>query len=94
MVHSKFGTEMELKSRQVKISQGPLFRGTAHPPDLSLIQIPEVHLGGGLASAVVCPADAVGDQFHDGGVHSVNSDFETTQETLAFFPLAKAGWMF
>jgi len=55
---------------------------------------PEVHLDGGLASAVLCPTDAVGDQFHDGGVHSVDPDFETPQQILAFFPLAKAGWIF
>lgn len=50
--------------------------------------------GVGLASAMFCPADANGYQLHDGGVHRVNPDFETSQEALAFFPLAKAGWMF
>ena len=56
---------------------------------------PEVHLGGGLAPAELCHPDAVGwENTNDGGVHSMNPDFETSQEALAFLPFAKAGWMF
>jgi len=53
---------------------------------------PEVHLGGGFASAVFCSADAVGDQFHYVGIHGVNPDFEPSQQTLSFFPFGK-GWL-
>jgi len=43
-----------------------------------------VHFGGGLASAVFGPADAVGDQFHHSGIDGVNPDLKTAQEALAF----------
>lgn len=49
----------------------------------------EVHFGSGLAAAVFGPVEAVGDQFHDGGIHCVNPDFETSQEPLAFFTCGK-----
>ena len=51
---------------------------------------PQVHFGGGLASAVLGPADAVGDQFHHSGIDGVNPDLETAQEALAFFARSKA----
>ena len=50
---------------------------------------PQVHFGGGLASAVFGPANTVGDQFHDGGIDGVNPDLETAQEALAFFTRGK-----
>ena len=49
---------------------------------------PQVHLGGGLAAAVFGPVHAVGDELHGGGVHGMDPDFETPQQTLA---LAAAG---
>jgi hypothetical protein len=51
---------------------------------------PQVHFGGGLASAVLGPVDAVGDQFHHSGIDGVNPDLETVQEALAFFARGKA----
>ena len=51
-----------------------------------------MHFGGGLASAVFGPADAVGDQFHHSGINGVNPDLETAQESLAFFARGKA-WL-
>ena len=50
----------------------------------------QVHCGGGLASAVLGPVDAVGDQFHHSGSDGVNPDLETVQEALAFFARSKA----
>ena len=55
---------------------------------------PQVHFGGGLASAVFGPADAVGDQFHHGGIDGMNPELETAQEALAFFARGKARRMF
>lgn len=49
---------------------------------------PQVHLGGGLAAAVFGPVHAVGDELHGGGVHGMDPDFETPQQSLA---LAGAG---
>jgi hypothetical protein len=40
----------------------------------------QVHFGGGLASAVFGPADAVGDQFHHRGIDGVHPGLETAQQ--------------